>query len=68
MAYPSPIPRPLKRPEEQQWPFPTPIPTAPSEDIGKILKEILDRLDAIEKRLGNIEKLIAQTQPKPQSF
>jgi hypothetical protein len=65
MVYPPRIPRPLKRPEEQRWPSPTPLPAAPAEDMGKILKMILDRLDAIEKRLDNIEKLLAQTRPMP---
>jgi len=65
MVYPPRIPRPLKRPEEQRWPSPTPLPVAPEEDMGKILKMILDRLDAIEKRLDNIEKLLAQTRPMP---
>jgi len=59
---PMPMPRRPERPEEVGWPSPTPLPTAPTEDIGKTLKQILDRLDAIEKRLENIEKLI-QRQP-----
>jgi len=63
MVYPPRIPKPLKRPEEQRWPSPTPLPAEPAEDIGKILKQILERLDAIEKRLDNIEKLLAQTHP-----
>jgi tetrahydromethanopterin S-methyltransferase subunit G len=29
------------------------------------LKQVLDRLDAIEKRLDSIEKLLAQTRPTP---
>jgi hypothetical protein len=65
MVYPPSIPSPLKRPEEQWRPPPTPLPTALGEEIGKILKEILDRVDETEKRLGNIEKVIAQTQLKP---
>jgi len=65
MVYPPSFPRPLKRPEERRWPSPTPLPVVPAEDIGRILKQILERLDAIEKRLDNIEKLLAQTQPKP---
>jgi len=63
MVYPPRFPRPLKRPEEQRWPSPTPLPVVPAEDIVKILKQILERLDAIEKRLDNIEKLLAQTHP-----
>ena len=63
MVYPPRIPKPLKRPEEQRWPSPTPLPAVPAEDIGKILKQILERLDTIEKRLDNIEKLLAQTYP-----
>jgi len=63
MVYPPYIPRPLKRPEEQRWPSPTPLPAVPAEDIVKILEQILKRLDAIEKRLDNIEKLLAQTHP-----
>jgi hypothetical protein len=41
------------------WPLPKPLPVAPTEDIEKILKHVLERLDAIEKRLNNIEKLLA---------
>jgi len=63
MVYPPRIPKPLKRPEEQRWPSPTPLPAVPAEDIGKILKQVLERLDTIEKRLDNIEKLLAQTYP-----
>jgi len=63
MVYPPGIPRPLERPEEQRWPSPIPLPATPVEDIEKILKQILDRLDAIEKRLDNIEKFLAQTRP-----
>lgn len=45
------------------WPLPKPLPVAPTEDIEKILKHVLERLDAIEKRLNNIEKLLAQSRP-----
>ena len=56
MVYPSGLPRIPKRPEEERR-LPQPMPfLAPSEDLGKILKQILDRLDAIEKRLDKIEK------------
>jgi hypothetical protein len=63
MVYPPRIPKPLKRPEKQRWSSPTPVPAASAEDMGKFLKQILERLDAIEKRLDNIEKLLAQTHP-----
>jgi hypothetical protein len=63
MVYPPRVPKPLKRPEEQRWPSPTPVSAASAEDMGKILKQVLERLDAIEKRLDNIEKLLAQTHP-----
>lgn len=61
-AYPSPIlPRRPERPEERRWPSPTPLPIVPTEDVNRVLKQILDRLDAIEKRLENIEKLLIKT-------
>jgi len=63
MVYPPHVPRPFKRPEERRWPSPTPLSAIPGEEIGKILKQILERLDAIEKRLDNIEKLLAQMRP-----
>ncbi len=60
-AYPQPLlPRPPERPEERRWPSPTPVPLVPAEDVGKVLKQILDRLDAIEKRLEKIEKTLAK--------
>ena len=61
-VYPLPIlPRGPERPEERRrWPSPTPLPSVPAEDIGRILKQVLDRLDAIEKRLENIEKLLTE--------
>jgi len=58
--YPPPVPRRPERPEEKRWPSPTPMPMVPREDVGKMLKQILDRLDAIEKRLERIEKLLAE--------
>jgi len=61
MVYPPYIPKPSSRREEEGWPQSTPIPAVPAEELGKILKQILDRLDAIEKRLDNIEKLLAQS-------
>ena len=63
-AYPSPLqPRRPERPEERRWPSPTPLPMVPTEDVGRVLKQILDRLDAIEKRLEGIEKLLAEKLP-----
>jgi len=64
VAYPSPVlPRRPEMPEERRWPSPTPLPIVPTEDVNRVLKQILDRLDAIEKRLGNIEKLLMKTEP-----
>ncbi|MGQ9460485.1 MAG: hypothetical protein ACUVRA_04570 [Candidatus Bathyarchaeaceae archaeon] len=60
--YPPPVPG---RPEERRWPSPTPLLRFPSEDVGKVLKQILERLDAIEKRLERIEKLLAEKSPLP---
>jgi len=60
---PVPLPRRPERPEESGWPSPTPLPTVPTEDVGKTLKQILDRLDAIEKRLERIEKALTERQP-----
>jgi len=60
---PVPLPRRPERPEEIGWPSPTPLPTIPTEDVAKTLKQILDRLDAIEKRLENIEKMMMQRPP-----
>jgi len=60
---PVPMPRRPERPEELGWPSPTPLPTIPTEDISKTLKQILDRLDAIEKRLERIEKALMERQP-----
>ncbi len=63
-VYPPTVP---KRPERKdlRWPSPTPTPGFPTEDAGRILKQILDRLDAIEKRLKNIEKILMKGQPAP---
>lgn len=63
--YPPPVPRRPETPEERKWPSPTPLPVVPTEDVGKVLKQILDRLDAIEKRLERIEKLLAERGPLP---
>ncbi|MCW3981017.1 MAG: hypothetical protein NWF11_06035 [Candidatus Bathyarchaeota archaeon] len=49
------------RPErEGDWPKPWPAPLGdfPPEDSGRLLKRILDRLDAIEKRLESIENML----------
>ena len=64
-AYPYPLPRRPERPEERRWPSPTPLPVVPAEDVGKVLKQILNRLDAIEKRLEKIEKLLTERQITP---
>jgi hypothetical protein len=65
-SFPSPLPpRRLEGSEERRWPSPTPLPMLPAEDIGRILKQILDRLDAIEKRLERIEKVLMEKQPIP---
>ena len=65
-GFPSPLP--LRRPEgpeERRWPSPTPLPMLPTEDVGKMLKQILNRLDDIEKRLERIEKMLMEKQPIP---
>jgi len=54
-----------KRPEDLRGPSPTPLPFLPSEDPGKALQQILERLKTIEKRLENIEKLLMQRQTTP---
>ncbi len=58
-TFPSPLP--FRRPEgpvERRWPSPTPRPLVPREEVGKLLREILNRLDAIEKRLEKIEIML----------
>jgi len=64
-AYRSPVPLPTRpeRPGGIGWPSPTPAPITPTEDVGKTLKQILERLDAIEKRLERIEQALMQRQP-----
>jgi len=59
---PVPMPRRPERPEELGWPSPTPVPVTATEDVSRTLKQILDRLDAIEKRLENIEKTLMTRQ------
>ena len=62
--FPSPPPfRRPERPEERRWPSPTPLPMLPPEDVGKLLKQILKRLDTIEKRLEKIENMLMTNQP-----
>ncbi len=60
---PVPLPRRPERPEDVGWPSPTPAPATTGEDLGKTLKQILYRLDAIEKQLDNIEKVLMARQP-----
>jgi len=62
---PPPSPILPRRPEfpEERWPSPIPTPTVPAEDVSRVLKQILERLDAIEKRLNRIEKLLTKSPP-----
>jgi len=60
---PVPLPRRPERPEESGWPSPTPMPAPTTEDLGRTLRQVLDRLDAIEKRLESIEKMLMTRQP-----
>jgi len=53
------------RPDDLKWPRPGPLPFYPSDEVGKVLLQILERLDMIEKRLENIEKTLLQRQPAP---
>ena len=64
-AYPPTRPKRPGKKENLRWPSPTPLPSFPTEDIGRILKQILNRLDAIEKRLENIEKTLVRGQQAP---
>jgi len=63
--HPPPLPKRPERKENLRWPSPTPLPNFPTENAGRILKQILDRLDAIEKRLENIEKMMTKGQRAP---
>lgn len=60
---PMPIPRRPERPGETGWPSPTPLPAPQTEDVGRTLKQILDRLEAIEKRFERIEKALVEQRP-----
>jgi hypothetical protein len=53
------------RPDDLRWPSPGPLPFYPSDEVGKVLQQILERLGRIEKRLENIEKMILQRQSAP---
>jgi len=57
-----PLPRRPERPAESGWPSPHPMPMATAEDLGRTLRQILDRLNVIEKRLENIEKMLMTRQ------
>lgn len=47
-------------PEERRWPSPVPLPVVPNEDVGRLLQQILMRLESIERRLDRIEKILAR--------
>ncbi len=49
-----------ERPLERPWPSPIPMPIIPAEDVNRVLKQILERLAAVEKRLERIEQLLAE--------
>lgn len=52
-------------PEDLGWSSPVPLPFFPLEDVNKVMQKILERLETIEKRLGNIEKMLMQRQTNP---
>lgn len=64
-AYRPPVPLPTRpeRPGGAGWPSPTPAPISPSEDVGRTLRQILEPLDSVEKRLERIEQVLSQRQP-----
>ncbi|UCE29704.1 MAG: hypothetical protein JSV85_03020 [Candidatus Bathyarchaeota archaeon] len=64
--YQSPWPSRPERPWERPWPPPTPMPIIPTEDVIRVLKQILDRLSQIEKRLERIETLFAEKSVSPE--
>jgi len=55
-----PPPVPPERPSRPPMPPILPYPAAPllEEDIRRILREIINRLDSIENRLDRIEKIL----------
>jgi len=48
------------RPPERPWREPPTFPpfVAPTDDVARLLRRILDRLDSIERRLDRIERLL----------
>jgi len=46
-------------PKSERWPSQLPMPIVPSNETLRLLRQILQRLDIIEKMLENIEKLLA---------
>jgi hypothetical protein len=63
--YPPPAPRRPERSEERRWSSPTPLTLVPPQDAGKVLKQILDRLDAMEKRLEKNRKIVSGERAPP---
>lgn len=53
---PTPPERPLRPPLPPSWPYP--VAPLPEEDIRRVLKDVLKRLDSIDMRLDRIEKLL----------
>ncbi len=55
-----------ERPWERNWPTPTPgVPRPKSREENRMLKQILDKLVDIEKRLESIEKHLSGRSGKP---
>ena len=47
---------------ERRWPWPSPTPGVPMPDRreqGRILRQILEKLEDIERRLDKIEKMLS---------